>query len=158
MTEARREPPRSGSTASGDPIDRILDRLRGEPRWRERIVHWHEQPEREAITAPFPERMHPELVEVLRSRGVDALRSHQAEAIEAALAGEDVLVATPTASGKTVCYTVPVLQRLLESNGEARALFLNPTKALSQDQTAGLTAMVEALAVGVEAANETAPD
>lgn len=145
MTEARREPPRSGSTASGDPIDRILDRLRGEPRWRERIVHWHEQPEREAITAPFPERMHPELVEVLRSRGVDALRSHQAEAIEAALAGEDVLVATPTASGKTVCYTVPVLQRLLESNGEARALFLYPTKALSQDQTAGLTAMVEAL-------------
>jgi DEAD/DEAH box helicase domain-containing protein len=89
--------------------------------------------------------MAPELIEVLRQRGVESLRAHQATAIEAALDGQDVLVATPTASGKTVCYTVPVLQRLLETNGQARALFLYPTKALAQDQTVGLTAMIEGL-------------
>ena len=64
-----------------DPIDRIVQRLRGEPRWRERIVHWHEQPPREALEAPFPARMHPDLVRVLRGRGVEALRAHQAEVV-----------------------------------------------------------------------------
>lgn len=83
------------------------------------------------------------LVEVFQARGIEEPYAHQATAIDAALRGEDVLVATPTASGKTVCYTAPVLQSLLESDGAARALFLYPTKALSQDQTVGLTALVE---------------
>lgn len=136
----------AGGTRTGqNPVERIVASLKAEARWRERIVHWHETPEREGSQCAFPANIAPELVQVLRERGVRSLRSHQAQAIEAALKGEDVLVATPTASGKTICYTVPVLQRLLETNGQARALFLYPTKALSQDQTVGLTAMIEGL-------------
>ena len=86
-------------------------------------------------------------MEAYARRGVESLYSHQEEAIQAALEGRDVLVATPTASGKTICYTAPVLHELLATDGKARALFLFPTKALSQDQTVGLTALVEELGV-----------
>ncbi|MEZ6013747.1 MAG: DEAD/DEAH box helicase [Planctomycetota bacterium] len=123
----------------------IVRTLSDEPRWRARIVHWRKQPPRPGVTEPWPARLDPRLVDVLQRRGMQQPYAHQARAIELALAGRDVLVSTPTASGKTVCYTAPVLQALLESGGRARALFLYPTKALSQDQTAGLTAMVEAL-------------
>ena len=100
---------------------------------------------RDAWTDPWPEGLDPRLVDVFRARGALEPYAHQARAIRAALAGDDVLVATPTASGKTICYTAPVLQSLLESGGSARSLFLYPTKALSQDQTVGLTALVEGL-------------
>ena len=101
--------------------------------------------------APFPARIDPRIVQLWKERGISELYRHQAQAIEAALDGKDVLVATPTASGKTICYTAPVLQALHESNGAARALFLYPTKALSQDQSAGLTDLVERL--GAEKGN-----
>lgn len=130
---------------AGAGVDAIVARLQGDPRWRARFDHWHVVPERAARTLPFPARLDARLAEVLRRRGVGELYAHQAQAVEYALQGRDVLVATPTASGKTLCYTLPVLQSLLESNGRARALFLFPTKALSQDQTLGLTQMVEAL-------------
>jgi len=123
----------------------IVHTLRASPPWNERIAHWQEVPPRPARTAPFPASIDPRLVRVLAQRGVTELYAHQARAIDLALAGRDVLVATPTASGKTVCYTVPVLQALLESEGTARSLFLFPTKALSQDQTVGISALVEAL-------------
>ena len=71
----------------------------------------------------------------LEDRGITSLYSHQAEAVEAVHAGEDVVVVTPTASGKTLCYALPVLQALAE-DPSARALFLFPTKALGQDQVA----------------------
>jgi len=87
----------------------------------------------------------PRLRALLEARGHTALYTHQARALEHALAGRDVLVATPTASGKTLCYTAPVLQRLLETGGESRSIFLFPTKALSQDQSAGLNALIEEL-------------
>jgi DEAD/DEAH box helicase domain-containing protein len=74
---------------------------------------------------------------VLASRGIGQLYTHQAEAIDHALAGRHVVVVTPTASGKTICYNVPVLQRVLE-DPSARALYLFPTKALAQDQLAEL--------------------
>jgi DEAD/DEAH box helicase domain-containing protein len=73
------------------------------------------------------------------------LYEHQARAIELALAGRDVLIATPTASGKTLAYSAPVLQALLETEGAARSLWLFPTKALSQDQSHGLNALIEEL-------------
>lgn len=123
----------------------IAERLRSEEPWKGRIVHWRHAAARPGRTRPWPSALDPRLVDVLQRRGVAEPYAHQAEAIERALAGEDVLVATPTASGKTVCYTAPVLQALLESGGAARALFLYPTKALSQDQTVGLTALVEEL-------------
>ena len=75
------------------------------------------------------------IVNALKRRGVEALYSHQSEAVACALAGEDCVIATPTASGKTLCYNLPVLHAVLQ-NPSARALYLFPTKALAQDQLA----------------------
>jgi len=96
----------------------------------------------------FPPQLSPSLVEVLRARGIDRLYSHQRLAFERAEAGENVVVVTPTASGKTLCYNLPVLDAVLRSP-ETRALYLFPTKALSQDQLAELHAMIDALGADI---------
>ncbi|MEK7373122.1 MAG: DEAD/DEAH box helicase, partial [candidate division NC10 bacterium] len=99
---------------------------------------------RPAVFAPFPSSLDPRLVEALRSRGVTQLYSHQARAFEIVAKGEHVVVVTPTASGKTLCYNLPVLQSLVQQP-EARVLYLFPTKALAQDQLAELTELAKTL-------------
>jgi DEAD/DEAH box helicase domain-containing protein len=96
----------------------------------------------------FPPGLHPRLLEVLRGRGWPGLYTHQREAYDAAAAGKDLVVVTPTASGKTLCYNLPVLDRILK-DPDTRALYLFPTKALAQDQLAELTATIEALGADV---------
>jgi len=91
----------------------------------------------DARYTPFGDLLDPRLCEVLRQRGVDQLYTHQAAAIEHARAGRHVVVTTPTASGKTLCYNAPVLSAILR-DPSARALYLFPTKALAQDQLAEL--------------------
>ncbi|TAK00337.1 MAG: DEAD/DEAH box helicase [Chloroflexota bacterium] len=113
----------------------VLSRLLEEPSLRSAVVHHEVLPERPADSVPFPDWLDARIVGGLRSRGIESLYRHQAEAIEAVHAGEDVVVVTPTASGKTLCYTLPVLQALAD-DPSARALFLFPTKALGQDQVA----------------------
>ena len=135
--------PSPGQRPAG--IPGIIEMLRHTAPWSERIQAWRRRPARAGQTCAFPSALHTRLVEALQRRGILELRSHQASAIEAALAGQDVLVATPTASGKTLAYTLPILQRLLETGGSARALLLFPTKALAQDQTANLASIVEDL-------------
>ncbi len=130
--------------SAGGVVPRMVEILKGGA-WGERFAAWKTRPARPGNLSPFPENLHPELQRVLVDLGILQLRSHQTEAIEHILNGEDVLIATPTASGKTLCYTLPILQRLLETGGRSRALFLYPTKALAQDQTASLGALVEAL-------------
>ena len=98
--------------------------------------------------ADFPPELSPRLMEVLRQRGIERLYSHQIEAFERVQAGENVVVVTPTASGKTLCYNLPVLDAALR-NPETRALYLFPTKALSQDQLAELHSMIEELDVDI---------
>jgi DEAD/DEAH box helicase domain-containing protein len=93
--------------------------------------------------APWPERLDPRLVNALRSRGVEALYTHQAQAVEAIRAGRNVCVVTPTASGKTLCYNLPVLDAVAR-DPTARALYLFPTKALAADQLVELRALAEA--------------
>ena len=115
--------------------DEVLRRLLEEPSLASAVVHHEIVPPAEPITAPFPGWLDPRIEAGLRARGIDALYSHQSEAIEAVHAGEDIVVVTPTASGKTLCYMLPVLQALAE-DPSARALFLFPTKALGQDQVA----------------------
>ncbi len=107
-------------------------------------------PPRPARHAPWPAALDPRLVAALRRRGIDALYTHQAQAVEAALAGRNVVVVTPTASGKTLCYNLPVLDRLLREPA-ARALYLFPTKALAQDQLAELHAWANELPVALRA-------
>ena len=88
-------------------------------------------------TCPLPENLEPSLRAALDSRGIRSLYTHQAECYGLARQGRNFVVVTPTASGKTLCYNLPVVQTLLE-HPEARALYLFPTKALSQDQQAEL--------------------
>src|SRR5215475_7620682 len=96
------------------------------------------------VFAPFPSSLDPRLVEALRSRGVQKLYSHQARAFEIVAKGENLVVVTPTASGKTLCYNLPVLQALVQQP-ESRMLYLFPTKALAQDQLAELTELAKSL-------------
>src|SRR5215813_7349762 len=92
--------------------------------------------------APFPDALDARLKTALEARGIEQLYTHQAEAIEHALAGRNVVITTPTASGKTLCYNAPVLDAILKDSS-SRALYLFPTKALAQDQLAELQAICE---------------
>jgi DEAD/DEAH box helicase domain-containing protein len=94
-------------------------------------------PAREAVHGDWPAGVDARLVAALQARGVSRLYSHQAAAITHVLGGRHVVVTTPTASGKTLCYNAPVLSRILAEAG-TRALYLFPTKALAQDQLASL--------------------
>ncbi len=127
---------------SSSSVESIVANLKSNPALRERIVHWNEFAAREADLRDLPPGLDPRLARLLEQRGLAQLYSHQRQAIDLALAGRDVLVTTSTASGKSLCYVVPVMQRLLETEGKARALFLFPTKALSQDQSASLNSMI----------------
>ena len=106
----------------------------------------HVIPEASANFSPLPMGLRPDLVAALARRGIERLYSHQAEAYAAVRKGRHLVVVTPTASGKTLCYNLPVLQRLLE-NPEKRALYLYPTKALAQDQLAELSALKHGLPI-----------
>lgn len=94
-------------------------------------------PAREGSYAPIPEEVAPQVREALRRRGIEQLFSHQAEAFRQARSGRSFVIATPTASGKSLCYNLPVLDRFA-SEPQARALYLFPTKALSRDQEESL--------------------
>lgn len=131
---------RTRSTMGG--VGAIVDHLRKDTDVGGSFAAWEHRPARPGRIVPYPESLDPALVALLKRRGMDNLFEHQARAIELALSGKDVLVATPTASGKTLAYTAPVLQALLESDGAARALWMFPTKALSQDQSRSLNALI----------------
>lgn len=107
------------------------------------IRYIHHQPAREAETAPIPESVIPELQTALTKRGIESLYTHQAEAFQRVQKGQNVVVVTPTASGKTLCYNLPVLNRLLVERG-ARAAYLFPTKALAVDQLHEFNAVIQA--------------
>jgi DEAD/DEAH box helicase domain-containing protein len=106
----------------------------------------HTIPATSAVFTPLPPDLRPELAAALHRRGVEKLYSHQAEAYTAVRNGRHLVVVTPTASGKTLCYNLPVLQRLLE-DPERRALYMFPTKALAQDQLAELAALKSGLPI-----------
>ncbi|MDP2052547.1 MAG: DEAD/DEAH box helicase [Acidobacteriota bacterium] len=101
-------------------------------------------PAAEAAFAPFPPGIDPRLRAAFEARGVQQLYTHQAEAFALVSEGRQVVVTTPTASGKTLCYNLPVLDRILK-NPATRALYLFPTKALAQDQMAELHELVGAI-------------
>ena len=99
-------------------------------------------PARAGEYAAFPENANPKLREVLAARGIAKLYTHQALACEKVSAGGNVVIVTPTASGKTLCYNLPVLDRLTAEPG-ARAMYLFPTKALAEDQLDELHGLIE---------------
>jgi len=105
------------------------------------VRHFDAKP---AVFAPFPSSLDPRIVESLKARGVRQLYSHQAKAFETVAKGDNVVVVTPTASGKTLCYNLPVLQALVQQP-ESRVLYMFPTKALAQDQLAELGLLAKTL-------------
>src|SRR5919198_6620209 len=109
----------------------------------------HAVPASPATFAPMPADLRPELASALARRGVERLYSHQAESYEAVRRGRHLVVVTPTASGKTLCYNLPVVQRILE-RPSARALYLFPTKALAQDQLAELASLTRTLPLDIK--------
>jgi DEAD/DEAH box helicase domain-containing protein len=133
------------------PPEVVLDRLLEEPSLAAGVTHHEVIPAREAEWRDFPDWLDPRIRAGLTSRGIDRLYVHQAEAIEAVRAGRDVVVVTPTASGKTLCYALPALQAIADDPA-ARALFLFPTKALSQDQTAEFAELSVASGLQISAA------
>src|SRR5512139_829490 len=115
------------------PLNSLLSHWRSDPETGPNLAFSHTIPACPADLRPFPAGLPAILVKALGGRGIGALYSHQVEAWESARGGENVVLATGTASGKTLGYNLPVLAALLE-DPEARALYLFPTKALAQDQ------------------------
>jgi DEAD/DEAH box helicase domain-containing protein len=107
-------------------------------------------PARAAVTAPIPQIVAPELRNALLRRGISDLYCHQAESFDLIQSGKNVVVVTPTASGKTLCYNLPVLNRILADSG-SRALYLFPTKALAEDQLHEFQAAVDAMGADIKA-------
>ena len=130
-------------------LEAVIKRLRFESRFAECLTAWRTIPERPAEMVPLPEDLEPRLVAALRARGIEQLYSHQAEAFASVRQGRHTAVVTGTASGKTLCYTLPVLDAILR-DATARALYLFPTKALAQDQYANLHALIEAAGADIK--------
>src|SRR5512138_708824 len=105
----------------------LLEKLKTAPDFAPNITHWHVSAKREGTYCDFPLSMDERLRAVLRELGINKLYSHQAEAFDMANAGKDFVVVTPTASGKSLCYNLPVLNMLMTKDSQARALYLFPT-------------------------------
>ena len=131
-------------TGDGAALTRALGR-----RYGDRITGSFTVPGCEGAYAPIPDDVPPPLREALRARGIERLYSHQADAWHAARHGEHVAIVTPTASGKSLCYTMPVVAAAMTTR--AKALYLFPTKALAQDQVAELLELNSAGELGVKA-------
>jgi DEAD/DEAH box helicase domain-containing protein len=112
---------------------RLLAEIREDPRYRGQIVHEERFPARPARYGTLPRPLATQLAQALAERGITRLYTHQTEALEAVRGGESVVITTGTASGKSLCYMLPVLETAV-ADPDARALFIYPTKALAQDQ------------------------
>jgi DEAD/DEAH box helicase domain-containing protein len=122
----------------------ILDDLLTSPSTGPCITATRHFPPRPPVLVPFPASLDPRIGDALRARGIDELYSHQAHAWDLIAKGQHVVVVTPTASGKTLCYNLPALQALVHQP-DARILYLFPTKALAQDQLAELEELARQL-------------
>ena len=130
-------------------VEKVLASLQKAP-YKNNITHWHSIPASPARCADFPDWLHEKLREALAQRDIERLYTHQREAVDLVHAGRNVVVGTPTASGKTLCYNLPVLDAMLR-DPSARALYLFPTKALSMDQLVELAGLAELLDPGLVA-------
>ncbi len=128
-------------------VDAFLASLQRDPAYAGQIVHVRHVPPRAANWAPSGALATTAVARVMPRLGVEQLYQHQAQAVGLALAGQDLLVATGTASGKTLCYVLPILAGL-EQEPDSTALLLYPTKALCQDQYRRLTEMLARAGLG----------
>ena len=115
----------------------FLERLINQRYFNDQIVHVHEVPERAPCHETVPGGLEAPVTAILARLGIEQLYSHQAQAISRVRANENLVIVTGTASGKTLCYTIPVVETLLQDS-QATMLFIYPTKALAQDQLRAL--------------------
>lgn len=150
LTRRTEDAERALATTDGQPSkDGALLAQRLERRYADRITGSFTLRGREGCYAPIPDEVPAALAEALRARGIERLYAHQAQAWEATRRGEHVAIVTPTASGKSLCYTLPVLSAAMTR--QAKALYLFPTKALAQDQVAELLELNRAGELGIKA-------
>jgi DEAD/DEAH box helicase domain-containing protein len=122
-------------------LSTLLSIWRDTPSIAANIAAWRTLPARPGEFVPFPADLHPALVGALRAQGIEALYTHQAAAWQHLQAGQHPVIVTGTASGKSLCYNLAILDHLLRDD-DARALYLFPTKALAQDQAEGLRDLI----------------
>ena len=130
-------------------LEQLLGALKHDASFMENVTAWKTLDRREAAYAPWPEGMDPRVVQALEKHHVHQLYTHQADAFRAVSEGRDIVIVTPTASGKTLCYNLPVLSEILK-NPDARALYLFPTKALSADQVSELYELIELIGADIK--------
>ena len=131
------------------PLEDVLDRLRTDAELGPNFAHWAEIPAAPPRYAEYPDSLDPRLRKALANHGIESPYVHQREAFDHIHAGRDTVIVTPTASGKTLCYNLPVLNAILE-DPQARALYLFPTKALAQDQLQELHGLITDLEVSIK--------
>lgn len=129
-------------------LQEVLANLKINDNFKDNIVTWKTLEAKEAQTVSLPENLHSALRDSLKSKGIERLYTHQKTAYENIMAGNSVVAVTPTASGKTLCYNLPVLQSIL-ANPNTRALYMFPTKALAQDQKSEINEIIQAAGVDI---------
>ena len=127
----------------------VADRLARDEEFARGVSAWQVRPARRPRYGVWPDGVGPAMHHALEHRGIGQLYTHQAEAIGRVLDGQDVCIVTGTASGKTLCYNVPVVQAILD-DPQSRALYLFPTKALAQDQLDELHSLVEVIQADIK--------
>lgn len=130
-------------------LDQLLDALKSSEGFMENVTAWKTIPKKNAVYSPFPEGLDSRVAPALQKHGVNQLYAHQAKCFDLVSQGRDVVIVTPTASGKTLCYNLPVLNAILQ-NPDSRALYLFPTKALSADQVSELYELIELIGADIK--------
>ncbi|MBQ0139590.1 MAG: DEAD/DEAH box helicase [Kurthia sp.] len=125
-------------------VKELIEDWQSDPKMQSRVQHMKILPEIEAQYAEFPLHLHASIKKALATRKITQLYTHQRQAYDYAMAGQSFTAVTPTASGKSLCYHLPVLQTIMEDHS-SRALYLFPTKALAQDQKSEMNAIIEAM-------------
>ena len=122
-------------------IDQLVDFLKQDSRFMDNVTYWNTIEAKDAIFAPFPNWLSEDIIKALNQKGIDKLYLHQALTLDLVKQGNNVVIVTPTASGKTLCYNLPVLNEIY-NNPDARSLYLFPPKSLSQDQVSELHELI----------------
>ncbi|KAB2338279.1 DEAD/DEAH box helicase [Cytobacillus depressus] len=122
-------------------LHELMKEIKETDPFKHNIVHWHTIEEKEAKVVELPLNISVNLKEALQRRGITSLYTHQKSAYETAMEGKSLVAVTPTASGKTLSYNLPVLQTII-NNPNARALYMFPTKALAQDQKSEINEII----------------
>ncbi len=133
-------------------LDQLLERWHADPDISANIAAWEVQPASTAKFSPFPQDLSPRIIKALQVLGIQQLFTHQVAAWQQVKAGKNVAVVTGTASGKTLCYNLPVIDALL-ADTQARAIYLFPIKALAQDQQASIKEILAGTEGGLASIN-----